>query len=127
MTNIAILHISEGVDITQRRIEDIISELGAVAARHLIDTALTQLALALSATLLAAQIGDLARVTSQAERVSRLAWQVGLISLASVAVDVGRCAEKRDPQALSATLARMQRIGYASLAQIKDGQLNDGA
>lgn len=124
MTNIAILRISEGVDITQRRIDDIISELGEAAAHHLIETALTQLALALRATILAAQTGDLARVTTQAERLSRLAWQVGLISLTSVAVDVGRCAEMHDPQALSATLARLQRVGNASLAQIKDAHLD---
>ena len=52
--------------------------------------------------------------------LSRLAWQVGLTSLAGVAVDVAACAERRDGIGLSATLAWLMRIGNRSLTEIWD-------
>lgn len=118
MSNVATLRILEGVDIAPHRVDEIVSELGEMAAHSLIGTALEQLALTLRTVMQAADAGDLAQVTSQMDRLSRLAWQVGLISLASVAVDVGRCAEKRDLQALAATVARLQRVGKSSLTQV---------
>ena len=42
-------------------------------------------------------------------------------ALAGVAVDVGRCADHRDQSALSATLARLMRVGRRSLTEIWDG------
>ncbi|HMR37496.1 MAG TPA: hypothetical protein PJ999_14635, partial [Paracoccus sp. (in: a-proteobacteria)] len=52
------------------------------------------------------------------QRLSRLAWQVGLVTLAGVAVDIADCAQAGDPVALQATLARMERVAKRSLTEI---------
>lgn len=120
MMKIAHLRMEEDVNIDQRRVAEIVSELGERAAHNLIGAALEQLAIALRNTLAAAAQDDLAQVVAQVDRLSRLAWQVGLVTLAGVAVDVGRCAEARDLQGLAATLSRLERIGTRSLTEIWD-------
>lgn len=120
MAQIARLSVDEPVNIDMKRLEEIISELGENNASDVIGAALEQLALALDRTLTAIERRDLGRVVAHAERLSRLSWQVGLVTLAAVAVDVGRCAERRDLRALGATGARLDRIGNRSLTEIWD-------
>ncbi len=118
MTKIAVLTVDETVRIELQRLEQIIQELGEATAAQVIGAALEQLALALTRTVAAGAAGDLAGVVTHAEQLARLAWQVGLVSLAGVAVDVGSCAERQDHTALAATSARLHRIGNRSLTEI---------
>lgn len=120
MAKIASLAVEETVSIDLHRVEQIVTELGEDAAAQVIGAALEQLALCLTHTVTAADRGELAGVVSHADRLSRLAWQVGLVTLAGVAVDVGSCAERRDAGALAATTARLRRIGNQSLTRIWD-------
>lgn len=120
MVKIARLAVEEQVTIDRRRLEGIVAELGEPTAAEIIGAALEQLALALSRVNEAAERGNLAAVTCEADRLSRLAWQIGLVTLAGVAIDVGRCAEAREAGALAATSARLQRIGNRSLTHIWD-------
>jgi hypothetical protein len=120
MAKIATLSVDEPVNIDMNRLGQIVSELGQATATEVIGAALEQLALALGRTSTALERGELARAVSHAEQLSRLAWQVGLVTLAAVAVDVGRCAECRDMGALAATAARLKRIGNRSLLEIWD-------
>ena len=120
MGNLTVLAMQESVRVDARRIDEIVGELGETAAYTIICAALEQLALALADTRNAAMTGDTAVLVERAEQLSRLAWQVGLPSLAAVAVDVTACAERRDSTALAATLARLMRIGNRSLTQIWD-------
>ena len=118
MKKIAVLDVDEAVRIDLQRLEQIIHELGEATAVQVIGAALEQLALALTRTLAAGEVGDLADVVTHAEQLARLAWQVGLVTLAGVAVDVGSCAERQDRAALAATSARLRRIGNRSLTEI---------
>lgn len=120
MANLMVLHVQEPVHVDARRLAEIVDELGETAAHNVICVALEQLAQALSDARLAALAGDMAELAGRAEMLSRLAWQVGLTSLAGVAVDVAACAERRDGIGLAATLARMARIGNRSLTEIWD-------
>ena len=120
MAKLARLDITEDVRFDGRRMGEIVDELGESTAESVICAALEQLANGLSATRNAAVAGDRAGTVAQAEAVARLAWQLGLVSLAGVAVDVGRCADHRDQSALSATLARLMRVGRRSLTEIWD-------
>lgn len=120
MVKIARLAVEERVTIDHRRLEGIVHDLGETTAAEVIGAALEQLALALSRTLTAVSHGDLVGVARDADRLSRLAWQLGLVTLASVAIDVGRCAERRDDGALTATSARLMRIGNQSLTRVWD-------
>ena len=115
---IAVLAVEEEILVDMQRLEQIVTELGQDTANYVLGAALEQLAQALTNTVTAAGREDLATVVSQADRLSRLAWQVGLVSLAGVAVDVGRCAETRDLPGLAATAGRLRRIGNRSLTEI---------
>ncbi|MFT4011996.1 MAG: hypothetical protein QM682_01095 [Paracoccus sp. (in: a-proteobacteria)] len=119
MTKVALLAVDENASIDMHRLEEIVSELGESAAAQVIGAALEQLALALTRTAEAAERAELA-TTTLAEQLARLAWQVGLVTLAGVAIDVGHCAERRDMAALAATTARLRRIGNQSLTRIWD-------
>lgn len=118
MTKIAVLTVDETVRIELQRLTQIIQELGEATAAQVIGAALEQLALALTRTLEASAAGEAASVVANAEQLARLAWQVGLVTLAGVAVDVGNCAERQDKTALAATSARLHRIGNRSLTEI---------
>ena len=120
MANLMVLSVQEPVQVDARRLAEIVDELGETAAHDVICMALEQLAQALSDARQAALTGDMAELASRAEMLSRLAWQVGLTSLAGVAVDVAACAERRDGIGLAATLARLMRIGNRSLTEIWD-------
>ena len=122
MADLTVLAMQEPVRVDARRLGEIVDELGETAAHNIICVALEQLAQALADTRQAAMDGDMAGLLSKAGLLSRLAWQVGLTSLAGVAVDVARCAERRDATALSATLARLMRIGNRSLTEIWDDE-----
>lgn len=113
MVKIARLAVEEAVRIDLQRLEQIISELGKPTATQVIGAALEQLALALTRTLEAAERDDPASVVSHADQLSRLAWQVGLVTLAGVAIDVGSCAERGDRIGLGATASRLRKSATA--------------
>ena len=118
MTKVALLTVDEAVRIDLQRLDQLIRELGEATAVQVIGAALEQLALALTRTLTATEKGDLAAVADHADQLSRIAWQVGLVTLAGVAVDVGSCAERQDRTGLAATASRLRRTGNRSLTQI---------
>lgn len=120
MGNLAVLALDEAVRLDAGRVGEIVDELGELAAQNVMGVALEQLAHALAMARGAAMAGDMAALVAQADLLSRLAWQMGLVSLAGVAVDVGACADRRDATALGATLARLMRVGNRSLTQIWD-------
>lgn len=120
MTKIAVLAMDERVRIDVQRLEQLIRELGEPAAGEVIGAALEQLALALRRTVAASQQGDPGAIVANADQLSRLAWQVGLVTLAGVAIDVGACAERQDQAALAATTGRLERIGNRSLTELWD-------
>jgi len=121
MAQVTALAVSEPVRVDGRRVGDIISELGEGPAQHVIGLALEQLAAALGAVEQALRENDRAAACGHAERMSRLAWQIGLLSLAGVAMDLGSCIERGDEPAIAAIRARLMRVGNRSLTEIWDG------
>ena len=120
MSNIAPLGVAEPIRVDAGRIQNIVNELGEVAAEGVIQMALEQMATSVEGLLESARQGDDAAIVAQAERLSRLAWQVGLVSLAGVAIDVADCARRHQAVALTATLARAVRVANRSLTEIWD-------
>lgn len=120
MAEIKALAISEAVRVDAKRVGDIVRELGETAAQNVIGVALEQLAGALTATDEAYRGGDQVTAATHAEQLSRLAWQIGLLSFASVAMDFGACVERRDKVAMMAVHARLMRVGNRSLTVIWD-------
>ena len=120
MAQIMALAVSEPVRVDARRVGDIVTELGETAAQNVIGLALEQLAGTLTAADRAVSAEDLPEIARQSDLLARLAWQIGLLSLAGVAMDLGGCAERRDPNALPAVHARLMRVGNRSLTAIWD-------
>ncbi|GLK66298.1 MULTISPECIES: hypothetical protein [Paracoccus] len=120
MTRISVLTVSEAARIDVQRLEQIIQELGEIAAGQIIGMALEQMALTLHRTVSAFQRGDPGMIVAHADKLSRLAWQMGMVTLAAVAIDVGACAERQDFTALAATVGRLERIGNHSLTELWD-------
>lgn len=120
MAQITALAVSEPVRVDARRVGDIVNELGESAAQNVIGLALEQLAHSLTAIEEALSQGDTAHGLAQANSLARLAWQIGLVSLAGVAMDLGHCLEKGDSGATAAVRARLMRIGNQSLTAIWD-------
>lgn len=120
MAEITALAISEAVRVDTRRVAEIVAELGETSAQHVIGLALEQLATALEAVDQALGQADLGQAAIHAERMSRLAWQIGLLSLAGVAMDLGSTAERGDMAALAAIRARLHRAANRSLTAIWD-------
>lgn len=120
MAELTVLTMTEKVQIDSRRLAEIVDELGETAAHDVLALALEQLARGLQDLRAAATAGDAAALAMRAEMLARLAWQLGMTSLAGVAVDVAVCAERRDDIGLAATLGRLLRIGNRSLTEIWD-------
>lgn len=120
MAQIMALAVSEPVRVDSRRLGDIVTELGETAAQNVIGLALEQLAAALTAADRAVRAGDLPEAGRQCDLLARLAWQIGLLSLAGVAMDLGFCADRREAVAIGAVHARLMRVGNRSLTAIWD-------
>lgn len=110
----------EAVRIDDHRVGEIVNELGVTSAQHVIGLAMEQIALAMTELRDLALTGALEAAALRADRLSRLAWQVGLVSLAGVAVDVATAAERSDHPAFSATVSRLMRVGNQSVTEIWD-------
>ncbi len=126
MAELTVLTMTDKVHIDSRRLGEIVDELGETAAHDVLTLALEQLARGLQDLRAAAARGDGAELAMRAEMLARLAWQLGMTSLAGVAVDVAVCAERRDDIGLAATLGRLMRIGNRSLTEIWDEHPDPG-
>jgi hypothetical protein len=93
--------------------------MGTQAAEEVVNRALTELAMTMSA--LAAQVRgkNLLDVARQLRRLERMAQQLGLVSLGNVAADVRGCLEVGDLTAFAAVWARLIRVAETSLATEK--------
>lgn len=118
MAQVTALAVSEPVRVDAHRLGMIVNELGETAAQNVIGLTLEQLATILTAADEAIRRDDLAASVAHADRLARLAWQIGLLSLAGVAMDLGSCAERRELTALAAVRARLMRVGNRSLTEI---------
>lgn len=112
------LPVDEAVQIDTQRLGDIIRELGEPAARSMIGLSLEQLSAGLTKLTDAAVSGDMRRVRQVADGVSRDAWQIGLLTLSAVAVHAADCAQRNNPPAVAAVLARLHRVAAQSLREI---------
>ena len=116
MTNVAALPLVERVRQDAEPIATIYRNLGTSAAEQVVTRALAELGLAMGG--LAQQVGahDLADVSRQLRKVQRMAEQIGMVSLGTVAGDARTCFDRSDVTAFSAVWARLIRVAERSLA-----------
>lgn len=90
--------------------------LGAPVAEQMVTRALGELALTMAGIAEKVRAQELRNLAQQLTRLGRLAGDLGLLSLASVAGDARCCLERADGTAFSAVWARLLRVAERSLA-----------
>lgn len=104
------------------RLESLVRELGEPGAERIVGRAMEELAVRLSRLEVAYKAGDLAAVAKAASSMVAVADQVGMASMARVARDVTITAHAGDGAGFAATVARLLRVGEASLMSVWDLQ-----
>lgn len=111
---------TESVQLDPDRLEDLFVRLGHRAAEDMVSLALHALSARLGQLEGLHRCGGFREMRKCARSLGAIAGQLGMPALARVARDVAACSEAGDPVALAATLARLHRVGEASLASIWD-------
>lgn len=104
------------------RLEELFTQLGEAGAEDVICRALEELAARLSHTERCYREMRFEEMRKSARSLIAIAEQIGMQLLADVARDVTRCIDAGDGAALSATQARLLRIGDRSLGEVRDLQ-----
>lgn len=112
----------EVVRVNPDRLEELYRQLGQAGAEDVVCRALEELAARLSHTERCYRELRHHDMRKSARSLVAIAEQIGMSLLAQVALDVTICIDAGDKIALSATMARLLRIGERSLTQIWDLQ-----
>ena len=100
------------------RLEELYVQLGENEAESVVYHALEEVAARLSFAQRCYREGRAGDMRKSMGSLAAIAQQIGMMQLARVADDVARCIDDGDKVALSATQARLQRIGERSLCEI---------
>lgn len=117
-----LLRQKEVVRVDSDRLEDLYRQLGEAGAEDVVCRALEELAARLSHTERCYREMKWDDMRKSARSLVAIAEQIGMVLLAQVAQDVTICIDAGDRIALSATVARLLRIGEGSLTEIWDLQ-----
>lgn len=112
----------ESVRLDANRLEELFLQLGEASAEDVVCRALEELAARLSHTERCYRELRFDDMRKSARSLIAIADQIGMPLLSSVAGDVTRCIDYGDGTALSATLARLIRLGESSLNEVWDTQ-----
>lgn len=120
MSTVSHLHHFEPVRLDRGRLDDLVTEHGLQAAERLMGRALEDVAVMLNGIERATRNGDAGRLVATTREIALLADQVGLLTLSRVASDLLKARAQGDAAAFEAILARLIRIGEASLMSAWD-------
>lgn len=122
MEQVTLLRQNETVRVNPDRLEELYRQLGEAGAEDVVCRALEELAARLSYTERCYRELRYTDMRKSARSLVAIAEQIGMSLLARVALDVTTCIDAGDKIALSATMARLLRIGESSLTEIWDLQ-----
>lgn len=110
-----VLEFDEGVRLDPQPLAVMQNDMGAQAAEAVLRRAMRELALRLECIERREGIETMADLAQAARDVRAIAQEVGMTSLAGVALDVAETASRCDVPAAAATAARLARVGDHSL------------
>lgn len=116
MGEIATLRPREVVRQDVEAIAVIYRNLGAPVAEQMVTRALGELALTMAGIAEKVRAQELRDLSRQLGRLERLAADLGLLTLATVAGDAKTCLERAESTAFAAVWARLMRVAERSLA-----------
>ena len=110
MPGVKRLPLEERTEIDMRRIAALVEDMGRVATERLLGRAIEEIDWRLMDARIAAASGNSRALCNTMRHLIPVANTIGLSAVACVAADVARTAEAGDGAALSATLARLDRL-----------------
>ena len=113
--NVAELRLEERVRFDPDRLTALCKELGEIGAEQVIAQALERITLKVAHINALDSLGNLDEIAHVCKGLSRVAGQIGMITLARVACDVRTCVENRQHVPFVATLGRLNRISDQSI------------
>ena len=116
MTNLVTLRPKERVQQNVEPIATIYRNLGTSSAEGVVTRALGELALAMSGLADQVRSHQMSDLAQQFRRLARMAENLGMVSLATVASDLTICLQRGDATAFAAVWARLLRIAECSLS-----------
>jgi len=122
LEHVTLLRQDETVRLDPDRVHDLFLQLGDRAAEDLVCRGLEEMAARLAHVERCHRRGRTDEMRRTARGLATVADQLGMTLLGRVALSVIACSEAGDGVAMSATLARMLRIGERSLAEFWDGR-----
>ena len=122
LEHVTLLKQREIIQLDANRLEELFVQLGETNAEDVVCRALEELAARLSHTERCYRENRFDDMRKSARSLIAISEQIGMQKLAEVARDVTRCIDIDDETAISATLARLLRIGEGSLSEIWDLQ-----
>jgi len=122
MNHVLKIGLKEPVHVDQDRLAELYTELGEAGAEDVVCRAMEELALRLSHSNRLHSDGNLVDLRKCVRSLIAIADQIGMHLLAEVCNHVVNAIDSGDSVAVSATLARLLRIGEQSLTAIWDLQ-----
>ncbi len=119
MEQVSILETVDQVCLNPERMRQLKGQLGDRGAHELVFRAIEDLAIRLEGIRRADGTTQLAELRKRSRALQAIADQIGLDTLIMVADDVLACIDSGDQVALTATRARLLRIGWGSLSEIR--------
>lgn len=120
VADVATIRLTEAAGLDRDRLADLLGEMGEPAAERLIGRSLEDLAVRLNRAERAWTRGDHVRLCHGTREMAEVAQRIGLTTFARSAVNVSQVAMTGDHAALAATVARLIRVGEASLMSVWD-------
>jgi hypothetical protein len=120
MKNVVALRPIERVQQDAEPIAAIYRNLGTSSAEQVVTRALGELAMTMAGLASQVRQHEMGDLINQLRRLQRLAENLGMVSLSTVAGDVRTCLDPVDVTAFSAVWARLLRIAERSLSSDKD-------
>lgn len=114
----AVLPLSDSIVIDALPLRLLVQDVGALAAEADADTALEEIVGLLSAAESAWSCAEFGRLRKAAADLCPRSQQLGMQTLVNVSTAVVSLSDGRDPTALAAVVARLQRVGAASLRSL---------
>lgn len=122
LEHVTLLRQDETVRLDPARVHDLFLQLGDRAAEDLVCRGLEEMAARLAHVERCHRRGRVEEMRRTARGLATVSDQLGMTLLGRVARSVIACSGDGDDVALSATLARLLRIGERSLAKFWDGR-----
>jgi hypothetical protein len=120
MRVLATLRHDEKVRLDAEPLMMLFCDLGSAGAKRVLGLVTRELGVSLADAVQHAADREQAALARSVRTVERLADQIGMVTLASVARDVGRSVRVGDRTAIAATLSRLERTARRSLIAVHD-------